>query len=71
MEKKAVWECLISVLSLFTCASSHVALCPTAGVVPEPVGQQDQGAEALSHALHLDEVVPEPASEWQALANVF
>ncbi|XP_070309091.1 zinc finger protein 236 isoform X1 [Odocoileus virginianus] len=42
-----------------------------AGVVPEPVGQQDQGAEALSHALHLDEVVPEPASEWQALANVF
>lgn len=42
-----------------------------AGAVPEPVGQQDHGAEALSHALHLDEVVPEPASEWQALANVF
>lgn len=64
-------------LSLCTCASSHVAaclrlfLCPTAGVVLEPVGQQDQGTEVLSHVLHLDEVVPEPASEWQALANVF
>uniref|UniRef100_A0A8C3WWQ1 Zinc finger protein 236 n=1 Tax=Catagonus wagneri TaxID=51154 RepID=A0A8C3WWQ1_9CETA len=38
-----------------------------AGSLQEPAGPQEHGAETLS----LDEVVQEPASEWQALANVF
>ncbi|XP_057554904.1 zinc finger protein 236 isoform X2 [Hippopotamus amphibius kiboko] len=42
-----------------------------AGTLQEPTGPQEHGGEALSRTLHLDEVVPEPASEWQALANVF
>ncbi|KAB1256381.1 Zinc finger protein 236 [Camelus dromedarius] len=42
-----------------------------AGTLQEPAGPQEHGGEALSRALHLDEVVQEPASEWQALANVF
>ncbi|XP_020954694.1 zinc finger protein 236 isoform X2 [Sus scrofa] len=42
-------------------AHSHV------GSLQEPAGPQEHRGEALS----LDEVVQEPASEWQALANVF
>lgn len=46
-----------SVLSLFICATSRccvsAALCPHGRGGAEPVGQQDHGAEALSHALHL------------------
>ncbi|XP_077916289.1 zinc finger protein 236 isoform X7 [Halichoerus grypus] len=41
------------------------------GSLPEPVVQQEHGAEELSRTLHLEEVVQESASEWQALANVF
>ncbi|XP_059751598.1 zinc finger protein 236 isoform X6 [Balaenoptera ricei] len=42
-----------------------------AGNLQEPGGAQEHGGEVLSRVLHLDEVVPEPASEWQTLANVF
>ncbi|EFB29387.1 hypothetical protein PANDA_015380, partial [Ailuropoda melanoleuca] len=42
-----------------------------AGNLQEPVIQQEHGAEELSRTLHLEEVVQESASEWQALANVF
>ncbi|KAJ8782178.1 hypothetical protein J1605_010370 [Eschrichtius robustus] len=42
-----------------------------AGTLQEPGGAQEHGGEVLSRVLHLDEVVPEPASEWQTLANVF
>ncbi|XP_073754113.1 zinc finger protein 236 isoform X11 [Callorhinus ursinus] len=42
-----------------------------AGSAPEPAAQQEPGAEELSRSLRLEEVVPESASEWQALANVF
>ncbi|XP_048074476.1 zinc finger protein 236 isoform X1 [Ursus arctos] len=41
------------------------------GNLQEPVIQQEHGAEELSRTLHLEEVVQESASEWQALANVF
>ncbi|KAB0399007.1 hypothetical protein E2I00_017672 [Balaenoptera physalus] len=41
-----------------------------AGTLQEPGGAQEHGGEVLSRVLHLDEVVPEPASEWQTLANV-
>lgn len=43
----------------------------TAGTLQEPAVPQEHGGEVLSRALHLDEVDPEPASEWQTLANVF
>ncbi|XP_066871362.1 zinc finger protein 236 isoform X1 [Kogia breviceps] len=43
-----------------------------AGTLQEPAGPQEHGGgEVLSRALHLEEVEPEPASEWQTLANVF
>ncbi|XP_032728099.1 zinc finger protein 236 isoform X4 [Lontra canadensis] len=41
------------------------------GNLQEPVVQQEHGAEELGRTLHLEEVVQESASEWQALANVF
>ncbi|XP_016070310.1 PREDICTED: zinc finger protein 236 [Miniopterus natalensis] len=41
------------------------------GALQEPTGPQEQGPEELSQTLHLEEVVPEAAGEWQALANVF
>lgn len=43
----------------------------TAGTLQEAMGPQEQVGEELSHTLHLEEVVQETASEWQALANVF
>lgn len=46
------------------------SVCP-AGALQEPVGPQEQSTEELSQTLHLEEVVPEAAGEWQALANVF
>lgn len=49
---------------------SRCALCP-AGGLQEPAGAQEQGVEELGQTLHLEEVVPESAGEWQALANVF
>ncbi|XP_027431698.2 zinc finger protein 236 isoform X11 [Zalophus californianus] len=42
-----------------------------AGSAPEPAAQPEPGAEELSRSLRLEEVVPESASEWQALAHVF
>ncbi|XP_023376582.1 zinc finger protein 236 [Pteropus vampyrus] len=42
-----------------------------AGTLQEAAGQQEQVGEELSHTLHLEEVVQDTASEWQALANVF
>ncbi|KAM7126021.1 zinc finger protein 236 isoform 3-T3 [Molossus nigricans] len=42
-----------------------------AGALQGPAVPQEQGAEELSQTLHLEEVVPETAGEWQALANVF
>lgn len=45
-------------------------MCP-AGTLQAAIGQQEPVAEELSHTLHLEEVVPETAGEWQALANVF
>ncbi|XP_054439767.1 zinc finger protein 236 [Pteronotus mesoamericanus] len=41
------------------------------GALQEPAGPQEQGAEELGQSLPLEEVVPEAAGEWQALANVF
>lgn len=43
----------------------------TAGTLQEPAVPQEHGGEVLSRALHLEEVEPEPTSEWQTLANVF
>lgn len=42
-----------------------------AGTLQASAGRQEQGGEELSQTLHLEEVVPEAASEWQALAHVF
>ncbi|XP_058413307.1 zinc finger protein 236 isoform X4 [Diceros bicornis minor] len=41
------------------------------GTLQESAGHQEHGGEELSRTLHLEEVVQEAASEWQALANVF
>ncbi|XP_035866034.1 zinc finger protein 236 isoform X2 [Phyllostomus discolor] len=41
------------------------------GGLQEPAGAQEQAVEELGQTLHLEEVVPEGAGEWQALANVF
>ncbi|XP_014636988.1 PREDICTED: zinc finger protein 236 isoform X1 [Ceratotherium simum simum] len=41
------------------------------GTLQESAGHQEHGGEELSRTLHLEEVVQESASEWQALANVF
>ncbi|XP_032943674.1 zinc finger protein 236 [Rhinolophus ferrumequinum] len=41
------------------------------GTLQASASRQEQGGEELSQTLHLEEVVPEAASEWQALAHVF
>ncbi|KAI5278402.1 hypothetical protein MUG91_G133n24 [Manis pentadactyla] len=41
------------------------------GALQDSASHQEQGGEELSRTLQLEEVVPESASEWQALANVF
>ncbi|XP_036740058.2 zinc finger protein 236 isoform X1 [Manis pentadactyla] len=46
------------------------AHCHT-GALQDSASHQEQGGEELSRTLQLEEVVPESASEWQALANVF
>lgn len=67
-------SCLCSTGCLYLNVSNFVPpdvwdsfLVNTAGSLQEPAGPQEHRGEALS----LDEVVQEPASEWQALANVF
>ncbi|XP_054984466.1 zinc finger protein 236 isoform X2 [Sorex araneus] len=42
-----------------------------AGPLQAAAGPQEQAGEELSRTLHLEEVVQESASEWQALADVF
>lgn len=42
-----------------------------AGTLQESAGHQEQGGDELSQTLRLEEVVPETAGEWHALAHVF
>lgn len=63
-----------SILCDSFCAAGHLRLCScvyTAGTLQASASRQEQGGEELSQTLHLEEVVPEAASEWQALAHVF
>lgn len=68
-------ECLyLSVINFVTLIVSdsacHFLVCTT-GALQDSAGHQEQGREELSRTLQLEEVVPESAGEWQALANVF
>ncbi|XP_062489109.1 zinc finger protein 236 isoform X9 [Pezoporus occidentalis] len=41
------------------------------GPVQEPASHPEQEGEDISHALNLEEVVPESSNEWQSIGNVF